>query len=145
MRRHSPHRLVLLLLAASGCTSVMVQPLPPGFTEVVIEQPARDEVPGLLEFVRSVFAERGITTSVAATAPTDASTVRLYFESKVWDDANGIFRAQITLMQGERRIGYVGYVPEKSAWLSPTQALPIRAKLKRAFDALLGHYAHRGG
>jgi len=140
-------KLILPLLVAVGfvgCTSVTVEPLKPGVTEVLVRENPKVSMDGFLPYVRKNFESRGIATRVIkeSDAAGDAYVVT-YTGLRSWDLTTYLSSAEFWIHHRSDLVGHAEYHLRGKGGLALTKFQHVETKLDPVFDELLVHYPAR--
>ena len=133
--------IVALVLFASGCTSIQVQPISHDLhlTDICIEENPKVIVGDFLTVIRNRFEYHGINTHVFTNPdPKECEYILTYTALKTWDVGTYMHHAELRLERGGRKIASAVYHLKGQGGLSLMKWQGTKTKMDPVVDELLG-------
>ncbi len=129
------------LLGFVSCTSVEVDPLPPGLDRVLVVENEKVIVPDFLEFLRESFEEHGVATDVIRMASDGIGHPTLtYTALRSWDVTTYLSEAEIVVKHRGEQIGYAKYSLVGKGGLDFSKFSSMESKMEPVYRELLQNY-----
>ena len=130
-----------LFFGMSSCTSINVDPLPSGITDVAICENPKVQVSGFLNLLESAFRDHSIRTKVfrEEDAP-DSGYVVSYTARRSWDLATYLSEAEIWVRRDGDQVAYANYHLIGKGGLSLAKWAGIETKMAPVFEELFVNY-----
>ena len=130
-----------LLSMACSCTSIEVEPLPQGVSEVAIVRNDKVLVEDFVPVMRAALEARGIRTQVVTEEPASGGGVTAtYTALRSWDFTPYLSTADVWFRRDGRQIARLHYHLVGKGGLSMAKWDGTEAKLTPAYDELLEAY-----